>query len=85
MPDEDRRPWDARLVDWMSRDSQKARSSRKTTPKQRGALLTLYAVLGILNTTTGDRHWIYWGGFIAILALIALALSLWERRHRSRR
>jgi hypothetical protein len=80
VPSEHRKPWDARLVDWMSRDSRKARQSGKMTPKQRGALLTLYAVLILVNTAVGHRHWLYAGGCLALLALVALVASLWERR-----
>jgi hypothetical protein len=80
VPGEHRKPWDARLVEWMSRDSRKARQSGKLTPKQRGALLTLYAVLILVDTAIGDLRWTFAGGCLALLVTAALVASLSERR-----
>lgn len=70
MQNDDRKAWDARLVEWMSRGSSTAKST-KWTPKQRLAIVLLYLIgAGVLNRT-----------FFYVLAGInaIMHLAMWQR------
>jgi hypothetical protein len=75
MQNNGRNPWDARLVQWMSRGSETA-ESRGWTPKARAAYAVIYVILAI----------IYGGAFFYIMAgaLVVLALVLGVREYKQR-
>jgi hypothetical protein len=79
MLDNERKPWDARLVEWLSRDSQTAGGSRKSTPKERAALLAIWSVyVGLRALTGGSSPWFLAYG--AAVIFIAIVLLLRGRR-----
>jgi len=50
--DEPQKPWDARLVDWMSRGSNTARGDRMT-PEAACFIAVSYVILAVLNHNPG--------------------------------
>jgi hypothetical protein len=85
MPDEPKRPWDARLVDWMGRGSSEARgpAKRQWTPKKRIAYCVFWtAYLSILVGTSRHNKW--WAFPLIVLFVVGsqFAVYLWERHRR---
>jgi hypothetical protein len=72
---DDRKPWDARLVEWMQRGSDKAESS-KWTAKQRLAIVLLYLIVAVVLDET----------FFYVLAgaNAIIHLALWQRERKRR-
>jgi hypothetical protein len=77
----DDRPWDARLVAWMSRGSDRAGGGgRESTPRQRVGYLLLWVGYCIVWLATGSIPWWFAAAFIATLAMAELIR--WLRRRR---
>lgn len=86
MPNETSKPWDARLVEWMSRGSSEARASdRPMTPKQRIAYAAFLIALTSISVSTNGRL-LGWWLFPAIIVVgvgVQFGLHRWERRRGS--
>ena len=86
MPSETRKPWDARLVEWMGRGSSEAGGSRRPmTPKQRIAHAAFWiAWMSILVSTNGRRlEWWLFPAIIIVGVGVQFGLHRWERRRGS--
>ena len=83
---EERKPWDQRLVEWMSRGSSSAPwdggSGRKMTPKQRAVYAVVSMAWLVFLVSTNGRHARWW--LYTVVVVVAggtqLAAHFWERR-----
>jgi hypothetical protein len=79
VPGDKQKPWDARLIEWISRDSQRAGGSLGSTLKERVLILAVWAgCVGIQTLTNGDSPW--FGAFCAVVVIVGIASALRERR-----
>jgi hypothetical protein len=69
--DKDVKPWDARLLAWMSRNSDTAESKTKPLRFWFG-LAAVWAVYAIVAAATGSNDWFVWGALAAVYVLSAL-------------
>ena len=80
--DADGKPWDARLVDWMSRGSDRAPQGgrRRMTPRQMLASSCVWAVFAIVTAMSSHpRGWWLWAVYAALCAAVAV-LQSWRKR-----
>jgi hypothetical protein len=86
MQNDESKPWDARLVDWMSRGSGEARAGVKHqwTPKQRVAYGAFWTIWISVSVATNGRHVQWW--LFPVIITIAFAsqvgIHLWQKRRR---
>jgi hypothetical protein len=84
MPEADNKPWDARLVEWMSRGSSEARSQRRGMgPIQRA----IWAVIGgsylIIETATGSAPLWLLALYVALAVVVQSRQWIYERKRRA--
>jgi hypothetical protein len=82
MADEQRKPWDARLLERIQGGASEAKGGRTMTPKQRTAYAVLLtAWLSFLVSTNGRpaKWWLY-PLFVVLAGGSQLGAYLWERR-----
>jgi hypothetical protein len=73
-PVEDQRPWDARLVEWMSRDS--ATQPPKEQQARASAVLTLVHVIAMTSAISIARGYLW---LMPAMAFVTLCLRLFRR------
>jgi hypothetical protein len=81
MPDKNVKPWDSRLMEWMSRNSDTAQSKTKPLRFWFG-LAAVWAIYAVVAATTGSRDWIVWASLAAVYVFSAIAR--WRYRSQSR-
>jgi hypothetical protein len=75
----DREPWDARLVEWMSRGSGTARGGGKTKPRDRALLGAFWIIYLTVHTAIDHGRWVYVVGYCLFVVLVLLVTGARER------
>jgi hypothetical protein len=82
MSGEDRKPWDARLVEWMSRDSYRT-DTRKSTAKGRAGLVAIWVLYATISATIRHASWLSYA-YVVLVALIGTGWWPWGRKRPAR-
>ncbi|HEY1449929.1 MAG TPA: hypothetical protein VGF47_03185 [Solirubrobacteraceae bacterium] len=84
MSEGDDKPWDARLVEWMSRGSSEARSRRRGMGPIQRAVWAAIAIsyLAIETAPGGAPLWLL-VVYLAIAVVVQCSYWIYERRHRT--
>jgi hypothetical protein len=78
----ERKPWDERLIDWMSRDSYRT-DTRESSARGRAGVTAIWVLYATVSAILRPASWV-WYAYSALVAVIGLSWWLWERKRHDR-